>query len=118
MEDNDRVLSAADLDILRLGREFELLVKSPAWRLTLDWMEMCTNIALEDHKLSLSTDPLISHALRMRWVDREHTLKAFQLYVYGKIEAKRNLVSLLLESGIAPSQLENALSLIPPTVAG
>ena len=114
---DDYTLSADDIEIMRLGREYEALVKAPAWALILNWLEKRSDAALTAHKLCESSDLVVSHGIKMRWRCTDEALTELQRHVYGAVERKRVFVQTLLDSGITPTQLETALSVLPPTVS-
>lgn len=114
--DSDYVLSDTDISLLRRGRAYEVLVKSEAWKLLLDWLDNRTDAALTAHKLNLSTEPLVMLAFKNRWKDSNEVFVEFQKHVYGVIDAKRTLVQALIESGMSVQQLESALQVIGPSI--
>lgn len=99
------MLGAQDVNVLYVGREYEALVKLPAWKLIQDWLQARVDVAMEANRDSMSTDPLVMHGLRQNWWLASSTLTDLQKHVLETIEVKRVLVQALLDSGMSPSQL-------------
>lgn len=114
--DEPRILSTDDLRILQVGREYEQLVKMASWKMLLDWFNDRADAALTAHKLCMSSDVLIEQLVKAKWRNADEVFIELQKHIYGAIERKRILVQQLLDSGATPSQLETALSTLPPTV--
>lgn len=112
------IIGGNDLSVLQQGRDFETLVKLPAWKLLLDWLEVRTKASLTTMYESLSTDPMVMNGLKQNWRNSEGLLHEIQKHVYDTIEIKRVLVQALLESGMTPQQLEIELAGVRPDIIG
>lgn len=75
------------------AKDFESLVKHPAWKKMLDILERQADIALGSLRLCESNDPMVIKGLRDRWVESESRIRIIEKIVIDSIAMRDTMIA-------------------------
>lgn len=111
--DQENQLSDKEQEVIIAAKQLEVLSRYPGWQRVQKFNEQWIQDALERLEGSVSDDPRVSHALKIRYEERKGYMRLLAKWMNDIIEGRKQIIRELAEANqIAGQQAEDLVEML------